>query len=316
MRQQGSQSSVGWLSLLSAVVAVAALAAGCNDDLPVASRLERTRIVGARVQIAADPGRAAAVPGEAAVVEWLVAGPRAPETLTWAFAECSSVDSACADAAVPAATGTGAPVLAPFTAPAIDAANRPLMFGAVCEGGAPTLDTPDDTACAASSVSANSVRFEIPLAAEASSANRRPNLVNDALELDGAAWTTTPAGDAGGPCDATSGLPVVVAGTSQRHVRIVTDGDDRDSFAATPGSVPAFEALLFSSYSTAGKVDGSYESIAATDTRPDADVTIKWTPPAVADVPAAGLGVQFHFVVRDGRGGLDWVHRALCVVSP
>ena len=38
--------------------------------------------------------------------------------------------------------------------------------------------------------------------------------------------------------------------------------------------------------------------------------------PARADVPAAGMTVQFHFVVRDGRGGLGWAHRALCVVAP
>jgi len=42
----------------------ALLIAGCNSDLPVASTLERTRVLGARVEIAADPGRAEVSPGE------------------------------------------------------------------------------------------------------------------------------------------------------------------------------------------------------------------------------------------------------------
>ena len=52
--------------VLGAIVAV--LIAGCSNDLPVASPLERTRVLGARVEIASDPGRAEVSPGEAASV--------------------------------------------------------------------------------------------------------------------------------------------------------------------------------------------------------------------------------------------------------
>ena len=65
------------------------LAVGCSNDLPVASALERTRVLGARVEVAADPGRAEVTPGEAASVAWLIAGPSAPATLDWAFALCT-----------------------------------------------------------------------------------------------------------------------------------------------------------------------------------------------------------------------------------
>jgi hypothetical protein len=311
MRNEPSEAA--WMMLAAAAVAVAVLAVGCSNDLPAASRLERTRVLGARVQVAADPGRADAMPGEAAAVEWLLAGPRAPGALAWTFAICDGVEGACTDAPAMAASGTGAPVLAPFTAPAtapVDDVHGPLMLGAVCEDGAPTLDaTTMLPACAAASTSANVARFAIPIGTP----NHHPNLANDVITLDGAPWTTEPAGDAGGPCDAAT-MPTVEAGAPERALSLVTDADDRESFVAA--GVTSLEALQLSSFATAGKLGGSYALIPSTDARPDAAFTAKWTPPARTDVPATGMTVQFHFVVRDGRGGLDWAHRALCVVAP
>jgi hypothetical protein len=315
MRDRGLLEA--FLMLLCALAAVVALVAGCSNDLPAASRLERTRVLGARVRVAADPGRADAEPGESAAIEWLVAGPRTPPSLAWVFAQCTGVGGACADAPAPVASGMGFPVLAPFTAPAVPSATGgPLMIGAVCDGGAAAIDP---AACTGAVASANVARFAIPIAPAGETPNRHPALANDLVELDDAAWTTEPIGDAGAPCDATAGLPVVVAGSAERHVRLVTDGDDRESYlppGAPAGSAPVLETLQLSNFATAGKLAGSYQAIAATDTRPDADFVAKWTPPAPADVPAGGLTVNFHLVVRDGRGGLDWLHRAVCVVSP
>jgi hypothetical protein len=316
MRNESSEAA--WMMITAAAVAVAVIAMGCSNDLPAASRLERTRVLGARVRVAADPGRADAMPGEAADVEWLLAGPRAPGALAWTFALCDAVDGACSDAPAMAASGTGAPVLAPFTAPVaapVDDAHGPLMLGAVCEDGAPALDAATMLpSCAAASTSANLARFAIPVAAAGATPNHHPNLANDALTLDGAPWTTVPAGDAGGPCDAASAMPIVEAGATDRRLSLVTDADDRETFIAA--GVTTLEALQLSSFATAGTLGGSYALIPSTDARPDADFTAKWTPPARADVPATGMTVQFHFVVRDGRGGLDWAHRALCVVAP
>jgi hypothetical protein len=190
------------------------------------------------------------------------------------------------------------------------------MVGAVCAGGAASLDGPDGAACAPATESATVARFAIPIVAPGETPNHRPNLANDAVTLAGAAWTTAPTGDAGGPCDATTGLPVVTAGGAELELRLVTDADDRESFARAPGAAPTPEELQLSSFATAGKLAGSYASIPPTDTRPDADLTVKWTPPATPDVPSGGLLVHFHFVLRDGRGGLDWLHRAACVTAP
>jgi hypothetical protein len=48
------------------------------------------------------------------------------------------------------------------------------------------------------------------------------------------------------------------------------------------------------------------------DDAPDPEVI--WRHPDADEVPEDGLTVRFWFVVRDGRGGMDWVERAVCVV--
>jgi hypothetical protein len=313
-----SKACEGSSFLISAVAALAALAAGCGGDLPVASHLERARVLGARVQVttgaAAAPGRADALPGETAAVEWLVAAPAAPPSLAWAFGVCTAIDGMCEDGPGMPVEGTGAPVVAAFTAPpAIDDTRRPLMVGVVCAGGAPALDASGLPGCDAATDSANVTRFQIPMVAIVEEANHHPNLGDDAVELEGVAWTAVPAGDAGGPCDAAAGLPVVQAGAGELHLRVVSDANDREAFVREAGRAPELEALQLSMFATAGELDGQYALVDTTDTRPDADLKGKWTPPAAKDVPAGGLVVHFHFVLRDGRGGLDWAHRALCV---
>ena len=290
-------------------VATTMMVLGCGGDLPQASRLERTRVLGARVQVTADPGRADAQPGEAAAVEWVLAGPRAPGALAWSFGVCTAIDGACQDAPGMPTQGNGAAVLVPFTMPAAtDDVRRPMMIGAICEGGAPGSNAAGLPTCGAGTTSANVARFQLP----ASAGNRHPQIGDDVIELDGAPWTARAAGDAGGPCDDTSGLPVVAPSDTERRFRMVTDANDRD--AVTPAG--ELEGLQLSSFATAGELAGQYTTVDPTDTRPDADLTGKWTTPVAKDVPATGLTVHFVFVMRDGRGGLDLTDRALCVRTP
>ena len=309
--------------VLSGIAAL--LIAGCNSDLPVASTLERTRVLGARVEIAADPGRAEVSPGEPASVSWIISGPSAPSTLDWAFVLCTTGGADCADAPQPIAAGSGAPVTVAFTTP--DAATlgtnlRPLMLGAVCADG--TLGFDPNTVlgtCTGAGASGTTVRFIVPVTPAGETPNHHPVFTNDVIEIGGAAWdpatATAAAGDA---CDAGSGLPVVTATPAgqdaiKQEIRIVSDGDDRETF--TPAGKPEqLEDLQISNFTTAGKFESSYAAIFATDTRPDADVTVKWEPPAGATVAGTGEVVVFHFVVRDLRGGLDVTSRALCTVTP
>jgi len=305
----------------------ALLIAGCSNDLPVASTLERTRVLGARVEIATDPGRAEVSPGEAASVSWIISGPSAPATLDWAFALCTTGGADCADAPQPIAAGNGAPVTVAFTTP--DAATlgttlRPLMLGAVCADG--TLGFDPSTAlgtCTGADASGTTVRFIVPVTPAGETPNHHPVFTNDVIEIGGAAWdpATATAAAAGDACDAGSGLPVVTATPAgqdaiKQEIRIVSDGDDRETFTPEGKTVAQLEDLQISNFTTAGKFESSYAAIFATDTRPDADVTVKWEPPAASTVPAGGEVVSFNWVVRDLRGGLDVASRSLCLIRP
>jgi hypothetical protein len=167
------------------------------------------------------------------------------------------------------------------------------------------------------------VRFTVPVTPSGETPNHHPVFTNDVIEIGGAAWdpasaTVAAAGDA---CDATTGLPVVSATPTgmdavKQEIRIISDGDDRETAIPAGKTVPQLEDLQISNFTTAGKFESSYAAIFATDTRPDADVVVKWEPPAAASVVGGGEVVVFHFVVRDLRGGLDVTSRALCAISP
>jgi hypothetical protein len=319
--------------VLCAIAAMLLAAAGCSNDLPVASVLERTRVLGARVEVASDPGRADVSPGETASVAWFVAGPSAAATLDWGFALCTTAvtNASCKDAPQPVATGSGTPVVAAFTTP--DAATLgtdllPLMIGEICADG--TLGVGQGSpgsplgTCTGAGASGTSVSFVVPVTPAGATPNRHPVLSNDLIQLGGVDWDAATASGvaAGDACDATATtLPIVTATPAgkdavKQEIRIVSDGDDRETFTPVGKTVAELEELQISNFTTAGKFDSSYAAIFATDTRPDADVTVKWAPPAARDVSGGGEVVVFYFVVRDLRGGLDWTSRALCTILP
>ena len=308
MRASGAGARFG-----AAAVMTAALA-GCGNDLPAASNLERTRVLGARVQVAAlagDPDpqpRDSVLAGESAAVEWLVAGPSDPGAFAWTFATCVAIDGACVGAPGASAGGTGLPVLAPFTTPdatALPAPRVPLMTGTLA--------------------GIDSVRFAIPVQAPGDTPNHHPDLADDVIFLNGAEWDDpSSAPMPGAPCDTASGLLTITARAStgtdatdaeKLPLRLVTDADDRETYLPAGATAPVLEELQISNFSTAGTFDSSYADIPSSDLRPDADAVMLWGPPRSLDVPASGLAVQFHFVVRDGRGGLDWTHRSLCALA-
>jgi hypothetical protein len=316
------------LTVALVLAAIAAIAlAGCSNDLPVASKLERTRVLGARVEVASDPGRAEVSPGEAASVSWIVAGPSAPATLDWAFALCTTAGGDCADAPQPIAAGSGAPVTVAFTAPdatTLGTKFLPMMLGEICADGTIGGDVVAGLpTCTGAGASGTPVRFVVPVTPDGETPNHHPTLGDDLLALGGATWdpTTATAAAAGDACDASGGLPVVAATPDgkdavKQEIRIVSDADDRETYTPAGKTVPQLEDLQISNFTTAGKFESSYAAIFGTDTRPDADVLVKWEPPAASAVPAGGEVVIFHFVVRDLRGGLDWTSRAVCVVQP
>jgi len=198
------------------------------------------------------------------------------------------------------------------------------MLGEVCADGTIGFDSNSQLGtCTGAGASGTSVNFVVPVTADGATPNRHPVLANDVIQLGGVDWdpATATAAAAGDACDATTGLPIFGATPAgkdavKQEIRIVSDGDDRETYTPAGATTPQLEELQISNFTTAGKFDSSYAAIFATDTRPDADVTVKWAPPAARDVTGGGEVVVFHFVVRDLRGGLDWTSRALCAVAP
>jgi hypothetical protein len=289
--------------------------AGCDSPFDPVSYVERARVVGARVTVEAEPERAWVKPGETATVTWLTVARQEPTSLQWLFILCLGSNGTCEGAPLATLSGQGNTAAVTFTVPeqaTLGERLSPVLLGAICADGELSFDGSTELpTCTGSHPSQTNAAFTVPVQ-RGDATNHHPVLTDDRFELGGAPWTATTAGAPGDPCDASSGLPVVTAG--KQSIRLVSDGNDRESYLQGDPPAPSLEELQISQFTTAGELKYAYSSILATDTRPDADVTIAWDPPKADEIPAAGMIVQFHFVARDLRDGIDWVHRALCVV--
>jgi hypothetical protein len=289
--------------------------AGCDSPFEPVSYVERARVIGARVSVDAEPERAWVKPGETATVTWLTVARQEPASLQWLFILCLGSNGTCEGAPLATLSGQGSTAAVSFTAPdraTLGERLSPVLLGAICADGELSFDGSTELpTCTGANPSQTNASFTVPVQ-RGDLTNHHPVLADDRIELGGIAWTTTTAGVAGDPCDASSGLPVVTAG--KQSIRLVSDGNDRETYLQGDPSVQTLEELQISQFTTAGKLKFAYSSIPATDTRPDADVTIAWDPPKADEIPATGMIVQFHFVARDLRDGIDWVHRTLCLV--
>jgi hypothetical protein len=288
---------------------------GCSGpDFDPPSLVESTRVVGARVEAPGADDRASAAPGESATVRWLVTAPGAVPNLTWAFALCSPAaggDLGCASAPLAVFQGAGNPPTFPVVIPTADklgGADQLTLFGRICDTGTPVFDPQTgNPGCSGGPGTTASVALHVQ---SAGVINHNPTAEHGA-RLDGQDWPPPVAG--ADPC-ATG--PSVVAGTENHVVEVVTEGADRETYTANVGDpplpTPARETLQVSLFTTAGKLKSPFVFVEASDPSPETTVAVKWNAAKVVDV-AAPTPVTFTFVVRDGRGGVDWTTRAACV---
>ncbi len=270
---------------------MASLLAGCADELTPVSRIERARVLGARVDIDGDATRATPNAGETATVSWIVATPDGePADLAWAFVACT--ERGCHDQPFATGGGSGAAPSLEMTVPA-DASGPLWIAGVVCERGTPAYE-PGATlpTCTGDDAIATPVELEIDVA----TGNHHPTA--GAFAVGGATWTGTTCDDA----------PALHATKSIEIVWIASD--DREAFAGVDGT-PTREALVLAAFATAGEMDDHFAAIEATDD--DLERTLTWKPPVADEIPADGLPVHFTFVVRDGRGGIAATTRTLCL---
>lgn len=278
------------------ILAVAGLLAttACTDPLTPVSRIERARILGARVDVAGAPGRATPLAGEQATVTWIVATPDGqPRELAWAFVACAADPAApagCSGEPFAFAEGAGATPTLAFETPAIAGSLR--VAGIICEAGRPSVDSGGLPACEGDGAIATIVELGI-----GSATNHHPCVGE--LALGDGVWPAEPA-RCGDPATTVSARDPIEIGW-----RAV---DDREVYPTADGE--ARELLQLATFATAGDVEDHFAIVEADDG--SLERTIEWVPPN--EVAADGTIVHFTFVIRDGRGGIDAATRSLCVV--
>jgi hypothetical protein len=278
---------------------------GCDEPLKSVELVAGPRVLGARVEVEGDAGRAAPAPGETATISFLVAAPELSPSLGFALAACPAAprqSSRVACAAAPFAriaspNRQAATASLSFDVPAdLAPSGRIAVLGIICPDGSPSTDA---SSCDGVD-SGTKVSLELELS-RADDVNSNPELEADSIGFDGEAWPELAAVD--GDCAGQGFAEVAVKSTHSISVEL--DASDRDRLLRPNALDPARESLQLSHFATAGDLTRAFETIAW-----DSDQlsrSVSWTAP---DQP--GL-VRFWLVLRDFRGGSAFVERTACV---
>jgi hypothetical protein len=248
-------------------------------------------------------------------VTWLVTSPAETPPLGWAFALCApnALGSLnCDSAPLNLYQGTDSPPRVTIAVPSVDvleSAKTLALYGRICVSSMPTFDPQSGYPGCTDKGDGTTAAVSIRLQDGEDGTNHNP-VADHGLTFDGQPWV---AGAGSAAC--VSGQRVT-AGTEEHVISIVTDGSDRETFTALAGypAVPTAlrEALQISEFTTLGKLKTGVSFVEAADTAAQTTVEVKWTTPKPADVTVEEP-VTFTFVVRDGRGGIDWATRSVCV---
>ena len=311
--------------LLSAFV----LAMACGPSPDPTFLVLKPRIIGATYAVEGAPERASARPGESVRVEFLLTQKEEPVMNTWAIIVCR-----------PAATAfgigfcqEGPPLTAAIGAtPTFDAPNfvvdvpegpaqNLLFIGAVCMGGQVNLDIDMSAAMEIANPCVDEgvgqlVTGDIFVAEEGLD-NLSPAIGE--VRFNDEVWTATPEGLSG--CEGLD-MPQIRTATANEHtIEVDPVPGSREAFLdqSFDPAVETKEDLPVAFYATDLGVSNLYSVI---DAEPG-DTTLGATPVAeityvtesIEDpVEPGGRVVRFDIVMRDDRGGMDRVTRALCLL--
>lgn len=315
------------------VAFTAALASsGCVEEFDPASRIDYSRPLGVRVEVAGDPERAWAMPGETIRASWLVAQPEEAAPLTWAFVVCPGAATGggpeiCAGPPIQLPCAETPSNAAPsfeveLPAAALEGSDRVAMFGLICVGGTLPFECSgeglpsipegggslDAFECIGDGAERLLVTTSIPVQL-GTTTNRNPAIAE--LTLAGQAWPEPTAEMLDGPvegCPAEGELEVTRR-TPEVEIALAVPPESVETYRSSDGDEELIERLLVSHYVTAGELDTQYSYFDSGAT----EITLPWTPPTGSTVVEQGLRVRFYFIVRDGRGGAVWRVRTVCV---
>lgn len=311
-----------------AATSLALVLAACGPALSPEAHIERPRVIAARVSAVGDPGRVTLVPGEPALVDFLIARPTTSvEVPSAAFTACvlrtppsPSVVAECEGEPFASETldAPGDSLRIRFDVP-IDATATIGLQIATCTGARAIVSPSGTSAHCDGPGRVDLARLSVTIATDATHANHAPSLAGDAQWLDEVPWAAPP--DAGAPVGCAEGpLPRVSREGGAVTMRFGTSVGARESFDAFDAEgrpIVAREVLALTLFTTLG------ETGALPRMDDDAELTSEttWTPPGDGALDeaqraslAAGLLVRTWLVARDLRGGTDWIERDLCLV--
>jgi hypothetical protein len=288
---------------------------GCTDFDP-GSLIADTRVLGARVEVHGDEARASPRPGEAVDITWVVAAPNGELELRWAFLACEGTqgDPSCVKGLSGVSEGHGSQPALSFALPKELKADQVLVLGVICDGGTPAVNDQGTPTCEGDSRKSMPVKLTVKVA-HGDDGNRNPSLAGARLTLAGKIWeAATPAGIGDGSCKDDETLLKVKAGAKTQSIELSLEAASRETYPDARSGEEELETLQISHFATLGELDGQYSFVETDDESERPTVTFHWDPPAARTVSAEGELVRFVIVVRDLRGGLSSLRRALCVV--
>jgi hypothetical protein len=296
------------------------LLAGCASDLANGTLVDRPRVLGARLEIAGDPGRASPRAGEHATLRILTAPPET-EWLGLAFACFETPRHAglpsCAAPPFASFDARASTLALELDVPPDAAPGSSILFsGVLCSSGVPAIAEGELPRCEGEGADGEVFTYSVALAGE--QPNHHPSAPVE-IAIDGTAWAAPDADLPVQDCasrEHSASLPQIDRREEEEPspVTFVLDASDHEVYR-----VPVYrdeivyedrvETLSIAHVATAGRF-----SRRATDLQADAfEGGVPWRHPAADEIPEGGLTVRFWIVVRDGRGGMDWIERAACV---
>jgi hypothetical protein len=284
------------LVLLAA--ALTTMLVGCDQSFVKGWQIDRTRVLGARVEAEAEPSRASIAPGEPLRIRWLVGAPGGPVPLAWSWVACAPVlghfpEARCERPVVASGAGAsaaGEPIELALRAPAIEEPEL-LVLVAFCSGSAaPSLEP---TAFTASCPFGDPLLASVRVRLAAAGPNANPEIGPGAILLDGAPMPP--------PAVACDAAPVVRPGSAHPLV-----------FRFTPEQREPTETLIVSHVVAAGELDRQYTALEPDEPAPK-DGAVEWRAPLDPPPPPEGRLEEIFFVLRDGRGGAAFARRTVCV---
>ena len=324
------------------------LVAACADNFLPASAVVDLRVVGALVEVEGKPGRANPDPGDTIQVSNLVIdrgfppttepSPLSPPPLQWSLVACVPEPSVLAlpicRNVLPCEGCVATPPEDPLAFPIVRfqvpsaaelkaaGATSVVLQGAICANGPPaaidaiirfvTGETDVLDPCEDPNNEGRFISVEILI--EDQSDNAKPNLnpIIADVTLDSEPWP--PPFDQGVPRDfPDSGCAGFVdenmalrAGGPVSIIELTATSDSFQQYLVNDMFVT--EEMQVSWLADGGGFEFSFSFI----TDPARTAPILWAPPGFAS--PGGRVVRFNFLLRDGRGGIDWVDRGLCVL--